>query len=100
MKSLLVGGMSMSGIGKESGKPYAMHQIFTLLPVQVFSDAKRTVKGFGMEISACDATEAVIAQLSALSPSSFPAYFEIEQEQRNFAGKAQFVVIGAKPVAK
>ncbi len=82
MKCHVIGAIRMSGIGKESGKPYDFAQVLFLNPVSVTAGERFSLHGFGFEVGKLDlATDA----LNQFSEVKFPALLELTID--NVAGR-------------
>ncbi|NHQ85300.1 hypothetical protein HA050_04135 [Iodobacter sp. HSC-16F04] len=98
MKAFVVGISEMKGIAKKTGKPYAMCNINTLVPVENVSSDAFSKRGFGFEIVQIGATADCISQFANIR---FPAHVELVTDMTQFAGRLVPIVVGvSEPVLK
>jgi len=94
MKVTVIGVVRMSGIGKESGKPFDFAQLRYLRPVEPVSGPKFSLAGFGYETGDMDLEKEA---LSKFGQCQFPCSLELEVENVPTRSGLKAVVVGFKP---
>lgn len=74
MRANVVGVVRLSGIGKESGKPYDFAQVLYLRPIEVSASEKFTLQGYGFEVGKLDLDIDALPQFAQVK---FPAQLDL-----------------------
>lgn len=92
MKLFCSGLKRQHGIGKDSGNPYDMFNMLTLVPVEVAKMGGMSVEGYGFQILDLRIeNEAVFRQFAAVK---FPVVLDVDVEPRPFMGKYVTTIVG------
>lgn len=95
MKLFCSGTKRQHGVGKESGNPYDMYNMLTLVPVETTKMGSMSVEGSGFQILDLRIeNETVFRQFSAIK---FPCVLEVDVEPRPFMGKYVTTIVGLIP---
>jgi len=94
MQLTVIGVTRMSGIGKESGKPFDFAQVHYLRALDVVSGEKFSLSGYGYEAGKMDLAIEAIPKFGAVK---FPAVLDLEVD--NVPGRMglRAVIVGFKP---
>lgn len=95
MKVTVIGVSRMSGIGKESGKPYDFAQVVYLRPMEPMASEKFSLSGYGFETGKADLA---LDAMDKFAKVNFPATVELEMVQEPGRQGVKSVVTGFKPV--
>lgn len=98
MKIFAAGVKRQHGVGKESGNPYDMFNMLTLVPVEAGKMGGMSVEGTGFQI--LDLRIADEATFRLFYGIKFPCIVEIELEPRPFMGKYVTTIVGIVPAVK
>lgn len=77
MRANVIGVVRLSGIGKESGKPYDFAQVLYLRPIELSASEKFTIQGFGFEVGKLDLAVDAMQQFQGVK---FPAQLDLVVE--------------------
>ncbi|WP_416242523.1 hypothetical protein ACLSSQ_09175 [Azospira sp. APE16] len=93
MKVQAIGVIRMSGIGKESKKPYDFAQLFYLRPIEPTAKETFQLAGYGYEVAKLDMELAAVSKFSRVA---FPAHLELETIQEPGRSGIRVLVSGFK----
>lgn len=98
MKVLVLGYVRMSGVGKESKKPYDFARLCVANPVQERASEKSNVTGDGFEQAYVDLQLGAEGQFRGLK---FPVVLDLKIEhQLGRTGRMEAICVGYLPPAK
>ncbi|SMB27284.1 conserved protein of unknown function [Sterolibacterium denitrificans] len=75
MKVKVIGVKRLSGVGKESGKPFDFAQISVLRPVEPATSEKFSLEGYGFEVADLDLATDAVAKFRDVR---FPAELDLQ----------------------
>lgn len=93
MKVQAIGVIRMSGIGKESKKPYDFAQLLYLRPLEPTAKETFQLAGYGYEVAKLDMELAAVSKFSRVV---FPADLELETIQEPGRSGIRVLVSGFK----
>lgn len=91
MKVHAIGVMRMSGIGKDSGKPYDFAQLVVLNPIEPAAKDNFNLVGYGFETSKLDMKVDAVRSFAGVS---FPCVIEVQTEEELGRNGIRTVVAG------
>lgn len=93
MKTTLIGCMHMSGVGKDSKRPYSFARLYLLAPIENISNEIMTRKATGFEAMELDIEPESVGKFLA---ATYPLRVDLETDMVPRAGKMVTVAIGFK----
>ena len=91
MKLTVVGVKNLKGKAKATGNPFEMCRLFALVPIEIASNDKIVVEGFGFELAEINLDPAALDGFKAVK---FPATLDLSTDSRPYRGKLETVVTG------
>ncbi|PHR16504.1 MAG: hypothetical protein COA38_21780 [Fluviicola sp.] len=98
MKVLVLGAQRMHGVGRESGNPYDMKQLFIAAPQSPVQTENRVLIPIGLTQSVIDLSEDGFKQFH-MAQLSYPVELDVTTDTEFRNGRAVPVVIGFKQKA-
>lgn len=96
MQATVIGVTRMTGIGKETGKPYDFAQVHYLRPLEITASEKFSLAGFGYEAGKMDLA---VDALSKFSQVKFPSQLELEVDNVPGRNGLRAIIVGFKKAA-
>ncbi|WP_337883059.1 hypothetical protein [Chromobacterium haemolyticum] len=95
MKAILSGFLHMSGIAKQSGKPFDMRTLIVLVPAQNAASEKFNKLGVGYEVAELPVADSAKPAFMSLT---YPCHAQLDISHEIFNGKMQPTVNGVSHV--
>lgn len=96
MRVTAIGVKRMSGIGKDSGKPFDFSRMTILRPVEMVTGDKFQMHGYGYETSDLDVENEALPQFAQVK---FPAQLDLQVDTVPGRMGLRSVVVGVKQAA-
>lgn len=96
MRVQAIGVKRMSGIGKESGKPFDFSRLTILRPIEVAATEKFQLTGYGYEVSDLDLANDALPQFAQVK---FPVNLDLVVDTVPGRSGLRSVVVGIKQAA-
>ncbi len=96
MKAIVIGVKRLSGVGKESGKPFDFAQCTVLRALEPVAKQQIQIAGFGFETVDLDLAIDAVPRFGQVK---FPAEVELETAEIIGAKGIRLQVVGFRPVA-
>lgn len=95
MKTLVANVQRTHGVSKTNGKPYDMHVITVLMPLQNVSQGNYNVEGYGTVPAEMVLDPAILHKFKNLKD---PSYLDLTVEQVLMFGEIKNIVTDATPI--